>query len=321
MINIAINGFGRIGRAIFKAGAKDKNICIKYINDVSNASNLAYLLKHDSVLGKFECDIKEKTLIVQGRETLFLNFKHPKEYNLENIDVVVESSGAFLDFNSLLFYLKNGAKNVILSAPYLDSNQVKTYIIGVNEDSYRKEKIISNASCSANAIAPILKTIKEKYKIICGNSTTIHPFSNNQSLLDSSNAMGARFSRNANINTIPSKSNIGEIIGILFNELKGKFHGDSIRVPTSLVSFSNIDLVLESRVKKDDILNLSFPKIIGLDESYLVSSDFIGDSRSAIIATDLVNINNNVCRIPIWFDNESAYANRILDMVKIMHKS
>lgn len=320
MINVAINGFGRIGRAIFRAAAKREDIYIKYINDVFNASNLAYLLQHDSVLGKFECEIKEKILIVEGRETLFLNFKHPKEYNLENIDVVVESSGVFLDFNSLMFYLKNGAKNVILSAPYLDSNQIKTYIIGVNEDSYAKEKIISNASCSANAIAPILKTIKEKYKIICGNSTTIHPFNSNQSLLDNANKIGTRFSRNANMNTIPSKSNIGEIIGVLFNELKNKFHGDSIRVPTSLVSFSNIDLVLETEIKKEDILNLPFPKIIGLDESYLVSSDFIGDSRSAIIALDLVNVNNNICRIPIWFDNESAYANRILDMVKIMHE-
>ena len=318
MINIAINGFGRIGRAFFKVAAKQKDIHIKYISDIKDSNNLIYLLEHDSLLGRFNLRMKEKTIIIEGKESFFLDSMHGENPKFNDIDIVVESSGAFLNFKALKSHLLRGARKVILTAPFLE---LPTYIIGVNENLYKNEKIISNASCSANAIAPIIKTINNKYKIISGNSTTIHPFNSNQSILDNPNPLGARFSRNASLNIIPSKSSIGEIIGLLFADLRGKFLGDSIRVPTSLVSFSNIDLVLEKNIIKDDILNLNFPKIIGLDSKYLVSSDFIGDSRSAIIASDLVSVHDNICRIPVWFDNENAYANRLLDMVRIMHKS
>lgn len=319
-MKIAINGFGRIGRAFLRCVANsDNDIEVTHINDICDFEKLTYLLKRDSVLGKFtkECKIEGNSLFVNGRKITLSAFKNPQDSSFGDVDLVLECSGAFLDMPSLQSYIKNGASKVILSSPPKDNMPI--FVYGVNEDSYNGEAIISNASCTSNAIAPIIKKIASHYKIQGGNISIIHPFNSDQSLLDSPHKSDLRLSRNATSNIIPTTSSIGYVLGRLFDELKGKFYGDSIRVPTSLVVLGIIDIVLDEKVSKEDILSLDFDsKIIGFDNDSLVSSDFVGDSRSAIIASDLIYINHNTIRLYIWFDNESGYVNRLLDMAKIV---
>lgn len=341
MISVAINGFGRIGRAFFRlvmnqtlknqvanrpTECENSDIQISHIYDVKNFEILAYLLKHDSLLGEFgsEIEFKKDKFFVCGKE-----IKLTQDFS--GADIVLECSGAFLDTKSLESYLQNGAKRVILSAPPNDNMPI--FIYGVNWDKYNGEAIFSNASCTSNAIAPIIHTISKKYKILGGNISTIHPFNSDQNLLDNPNAShlhDKRLSRNATQNIIPTSSSIGAVLAQIFSDLgadsnpneafngnAGRFYGDSIRVPTSLVCFSNVDLLLESAPKMDEILGLEWNrKIIAFDSESRVSSDFVGDSHSAIIAKDLIKINGQMLRISLWFDNENGYANRLLDIIK-----
>lgn len=377
IIKVAINGFGRIGRAFFrlayennksvnqnkiektsnnndifkkiesakssinstetikskaiesKQESTNKIIKITHINDVSNFSNLSYLLKNDTIFGTFshKVELRDNRLLISNDnfgdeidEIIVSNANNPNETSFGEVDLVLECSGKFLDTQNLMPYIKNGAKKVILGAPPKDNMPI--FVFGVNEDKYSGEKIISNASCSSNAIAPIIFAIKQKHQILGGNITTIHPFNSDQVLLDNAHLNDLRLSRNATQNILPTKSSIGFMIERLFGDSVGRFYGDSIRIPTSIVSFSNIDLMLENKISKDEILELNFnPRIIGFDLSMLVSSDFIKDSRSAIIPTDLIKINGKLCRISLWFDNESGYANRLLDMAKLIYKA
>ncbi|MGX2981565.1 glyceraldehyde 3-phosphate dehydrogenase NAD-binding domain-containing protein [Helicobacter sp. 23-1045] len=326
MKKIAINGFGRIGRAFFRAVLKrnalnalngtKSDIKISHIYDVKNFEILAYLLKHDSLLGEIKGDIEFK------KNTIFLNGDEIKiTDDFSGADIVVECSGANLDCDSLQKYLQNGAKRVILSAPPKDNMPI--FIYGVNWDKYRGEAIFSAASCTSNAIAPVIFTISKKYKIFGGNISTIHPFNSDQNLLDNPNfSRDLRLSRNATQNIIPTSSSIGAVLARIFGDLSEfrgsalNFYGDSIRVPTSLVCFSNVDLLLDSAPKIDEILELNFnPQIIAFDSKSRVSSDFVGDSHSAIIAKDLIKTNGKILRIPLWFDNENGYANRLCDII------
>lgn len=312
MIKIAINGFGRIGRALFRVASDSKDIEVKYIYDVKSPQTLAYLLKNDSILGRVNKDIelRDDVLVVNNKPSIF-----SKDFS--DVDIVLECSGTKLETKSLESYVNNGAKRVILGSPPNDNMPI--FIFGVNEESYNKEPIISNASCTSNAIAPIINAIIKNNYIISGNITTIHPFNSDQALLDNPYHNSKRLSRNATQNIIPTTSSIANVLKSLFGERVGGFYGDSIRIPTSLVCYSNIDLVLEKEISKDEILELPLDKnIIGFDNEMLVSSDFIGDSRSGIIPIDLLKINGKLVRIPVWFDNESGYVNRLLDMVRLV---
>lgn len=326
-MKIAINGFGRIGRVFFRIlhSTNTPDIQITHINDIDDFDKLIYLLKADSLFGKLDyikqCKRYKNELIINDKKITLSSFNNPKDSTFGDVDMVLECSGAFLDTKSLESYIHNGAKRVLLSAPPKDNMPI--YICGVNENAYKNEKIISNASCTSNAIAPIIKKLQEKHEIINGNITIIHPFNSDQSLLDSPHRDNLRLSRNATLNIIPTTSSIGEVLGKLFdsNSTKNRFYGDSIRIPTSIVAFSNIDLTFKNKISKDDILHMDFDRnIIGFDDCMLVSSDFIGDSRSSIIASDLIRVASNTCRISIWFDNESGYANRLLDMAKIIYQ-
>lgn len=312
MKNIAINGFGRIGRAFFRNALTCDSIKITHIYDVKNFEILSYLLKNDTSFGAFNGEIayKNDRLLVNGNEIKITS-------DFSGADIVIECSGAFLDTASLEKYIKNGAKKVILSTPPTDNMPI--FILGVNWDSYNNEAIFSNASCTSNAIAPIIYAISKKYKIINGNISTIHPFNSDQMLLDNPHAKSKRLSRNATQNIIPTTSSIGEVLRRIFGDRAERFYGDSIRVPTSLVSFSNVDLLLECPITIDEILSLEFDRnIIGFDEDFRVSNDFINDKRSAIIPKDLLKINGNLVRVSLWFDNENGYANRLLDIVKML---
>lgn len=322
MKNIAINGFGRIGRALLRLALNHSDIKISHIYDIKNFEILAYLLKHDSLMrdfkGKIEC--KKDTIFVNGNE-----IKITQDFS--GADIVVECSGANLSIKSLESHLRNGAKRVILSAPPKDNMPI--FIYGVNWQKYNGEAIFSAASCTSNAIAPIVYEIAKKYKILGGNISTIHPFNSDQNLLDSPHAHDKRLSRNATQNIIPTSSTIGAVLERVlgesggdfndFNGIAGRFYGDSIRVPTSLVCFSNVDLLLDSAPKMSEILDLKFDeKIIAFDDEMRVSSDFIGDSHSAIIPKDLIHINGRMLRIGLWFDNENGFANRLIDIIKTL---
>ena len=322
MIKIAINGFGRIGRAFFRKTIYCSDIEVKYINEPSNMDSIIHLLRYDSSIKVDSIDVlsKENELICNGKRSMITNFSSPIESEFDDIDIVIESSGRFLTNTCLEHYFKNNVRKVILSAPPMDN--IPVFVMGVNANSYNGERIVSNASCTSNAISPILKEIKDKYHIMGGNITTIHPFNNDQTLLDSTRINDYRLSRNATLNIIPTQSSISDMIGRLFNEFSGKFIGDSIRVPTSIVSISNIDLLLDSKIEKEDILNIEFDSnIIGFDTDKRVSSDFIGDNRSGIIPVDLIKVNGSMCRIPVWFDNESGYVARLIDMVRHIYAS
>lgn len=318
-MKIAINGFGRIGRAFFRAfyNNKPKDLEIVQINDICDFNKLIYLLKEDSIYGNLKHDIKYKDnyIIINDNKISLSAYKNPKEFQT-NADIVIECSGKFNDTQTMQPYINNGASYAILGSAPKDNMSI--FICGVNEHKYNGEKIISNASCTSNAIAPIINKINTKYKILGGNISIIHPFNNDQSLLDSPHKDDIRLSRNATINIIPTTSSIGSVLQKIFNI---NFYGDSIRVPTSIVAFSNIDLILDRQISKNDILEIGFDdKLIGIDYDMRVSSDFIGDKRSAIIASDLININGNITRLGIWFDNESGYANRLIDMLNIIYK-
>ena len=333
MKNIAINGFGRIGRALLRLALNHSDIKISHIYDIKNFEILAYLLKHDSLMrdfkGKIEC--KKDKFFVNGNE-----IKITQDFS--GADIVVECSGNYLEQKVLQKYLRNGAKRVILSAPPKDNMPI--FIYGVNWQKYNGEAIFSAASCTSNAIAPIVYEIAKKYKILGGNISTIHPFNSDQNLLDSPHTHDKRLSRNATQNIIPTSSTIGAVLERVLGEsasnlggesgdeskgdfsgnfkgIAGRFYGDSIRVPTSLVCFSNVDLLLDSAPKMSEILDLKFDeKIIAFDDEMRVSSDFIGDTHSAIIAKDLIKINGNLLRISLWFDNENGYVSRLIDIIK-----
>lgn len=325
MKSVAINGFGRIGRALFRLALNHSDIKITHIYDIKNFDILAYLLKHDSLMRDFkgEIECKKDKFFVNGNEIKITQ-------NFSGADIVVECSGANLEQKALQKYLQNGAKRVILSAPPKDNMPI--FIYGVNWQKYNGEAIFSAASCTSNAITPIVYEIAKKYKILGGNISTIHPFNSDQSLLDNPHAFDKRLSRNATQNIIPTKSTIGAVLERVLGESKsnlggessgdfkgiaGRFYGDSIRVPTSLVCFSNVDLLLDSVSKMSEILDLKFDeKIIAFDDEMRVSSDFIGDTHSAIIAKDLIKINGNLLRISLWFDNERGYASRLIDIIK-----
>lgn len=331
MKNIAINGFGRIGRALLRLALNHNDIKISHIYDIKNFEILAYLLKHDSLMGDFkgEIECKKDKFFVNGNE-----IKITQDFS--GADIVVECSGANLEQKALQKYLQSGAKRVILSAPPKDNMPI--FIYGVNWQKYNGEAIFSAASCTSNAIAPIVYEIAKKYKILGGNISTIHPFNSDQNLLDSPHTHDKRLSRNATQNIIPTSSTIGAVLERVLGESKsdlssesmgessydfsgisGRFYGDSIRVPTSLVCFSNVDLLLDSAPKISDILDLKFDeKIIAFDDEMRVSSDFIGDSHSAIIPKDLIHINGKMLRIGLWFDNENGFANRLIDIIKTL---
>ena len=339
MINVAINGFGRIGRALLRLSLNCSDIKISHIYDIKNFEILAYLLANDSLLKNFKGKIeyKKDKFFVNGNEIKITN-------DFSGADIVVECSGANLSTKSLQSYLRNGAKRVILSAPPKDNMPI--FIYGVNWQKYRGEAIFSSASCTSNAIAPIIYTIAKKYKILGGNISTIHPFNSDQNLLDNPHAFDKRLSRNATQNIIPTSSSIGAVLEKVLCEggeskgesskssgvgefrressdfnhessgIFGRFYGDSIRVPTSLVCFSNVDLLLDVTPTLSDILDLKFDKkIIAFDDEMRVSSDFVGDSHSAIIPKDLIKINGNILRIGLWFDNESGYVSRMLNII------
>ena len=327
-IKVFINGFGRIGRCITRIALtqKSNDFTIAGINDLANSELLAYLFTCDSIHKKNSINtlkIKENLYSFNGCEIPFSSQKSPCEIDIKNADVVIESTGLFLQKNLVESHLKKGAKRVIFSAPSLDDTP--TFVLGVNHHQYKGEKIISNASCTTNALAPIVMLLDEAFGVEKGILTTIHSYTNDQNLIDAAHKKGDfRRSRAASVNIIPTTTGAAKALHLVLPQMKDKLHGHSVRVPIPNVSMVDLNVNLKKNTNKEAINNLFLEAsktrlngILGVDESFGVSSDFLDSPLSGIVASDLTFVlQENMAKIMAWYDNEWGYSNRILEMAK-----
>ena len=325
-LRVAINGFGRIGRNFLRASSGYKEFEIVAINDLTDAKTLAHLLRYDSVHGIFDADVKtgNGSITVDGKEIKVFAVTEPGKLPWKDlkVDIVVESTGMFTDRSSAAMHLDAGAKWVIISAPAKEPDA--TVCMGVNEEIIdpTKHKIISNASCTTNCLAPIAKVLHNEFGIIKGLMTTIHSYTNDQRILDLPHK-DLRRARAAALNMIPTTTGAAKAVGLVLPELKGKLNGMSIRVPTPNVSV--VDLVAElARDVTVEEINAALKKaaegpmkgILQYSEEPLVSSDFNDDEHSSIVdATLTMVIGGSMVKVLAWYDNEWGYSSRIRDLI------
>jgi glyceraldehyde 3-phosphate dehydrogenase len=328
-LRVAINGFGRIGRSVLRAAAKDKNIEFVAINDLTDAKTLAHLLKYDSVHGIFpgKVEAKGNELIVNGKAIKILAIRNPEElpWKAEKVDVVLESTGLFTSRDKAALHLKAGAKKVIISAPATDPDI--TIVMGVNHKDYdaKKHHIISNASCTTNCLAPVAKVLHDNFGIEKGLVTTVHSYTNDQNILDLPHK-DLRRARAAALSMIPTTTGAAKAVSLVLPELKGKLDGMAIRVPTPNVSV--VDLVVTLKKKTDaDKINAALLKaskgslkgILGFSDEELVSIDYNGNPLSSIVdGLSTKVIEGNMAKVISWYDNESGFSQRVIDLMKIM---
>ena len=325
MVRVAINGFGRIGRMIFRAGINNPNVEFVCINDLTHPKNLAYLLKYDSAHGIFNGEIsyKDDALIVNGKEIKVTSEKDPERLPWKeiNVDVVLECTGIFRRKEDLEKHIRAGAKKVILSAPP-KSEGIKTIVMGVNDDTLTKDDIfISNASCTTNSLAPIVKILHKNIGIIKGFMTTVHSYTADQRLVDAPHK-DFRRGRSAAHNIVPTTTGAAVAVTKVIPELKGKLDGLAFRVPTIDGSVTDFVALLARETSKEEILSL-FEKYKNnemkgiLDIAYdpIVSSDIINNPHSTIVDAQATMVNGNMVKIVTWYDNEFGYSNRMIDLV------
>ncbi len=321
-IRVAINGFGRIGRAVVRNLGSDFELVA--INDIMSAQMMAYLLRNDSVHGRFAKDVRyidEESLEIDGKRVRISHYADPKEIDFCDADVVIEATGKFLSYELAQPHLQT-AKKVILSAPAIDDTP--TFVYGINHKNYKGERLISNASCTTNCLAPIVWLLERFFGIEKGLMTTVHSYTIDQNLLDSDHRREIRRSRAAAVNIIPTTTGAARAIFRVLPSLKGKLDGRSVRVPVADVSLMDLDVVVSKEVTKEQINELfreaaanELAGILYVDEEYRVSQDFCGAPYSAIVAADLTQvIGGNLVKIMSWYDNEWGYANRLLDMAR-----
>ncbi len=326
MVRVAINGFGRIGRMVFRIGYKDLDIVA--VNNLTDARTLAHLLKYDTNYGKFEGEVEstENSIIVNGREIPVFSEKDPENLPWEDlgVDIVVESTGVFRSRDKAAKHLKAGAKKVIISAPAKGEPADVTIVMGVNHEMYDPEKhhVISNASCTTNCLAPVAKVLHENFGIKYALMTTVHSYTNDQRLLDLPHK-DLRRARAAAMNIIPTTTGAAQAIGLVLPELDGRMHGISIRVPTSTVSLVDLVAEVEKPATEDDVRE-AFRKAAGgelkgilqyVDEP-LVSSDFKGNPHSAMFDAEETYVRGNLVKVLAWYDNEYGYSARVVDLIK-----
>jgi glyceraldehyde 3-phosphate dehydrogenase len=328
-IRVGINGFGRIGRNLFRASFRDGALEFVAVNDLTDAKTLAHLLKYDSILGKFAAQVeaRDDAILVNGKAIKVLSVKDPAGLPWKELGVeyVVESTGRFTDRESASKHLQAGAKKVIISAPAKGPDI--TIVLGVNEKRYEpgKHHVISNASCTTNCIAPVAKVLHEQFRIKHGFMTTIHSYTNDQQLLDLPHK-DLRRARAAALSQIPTTTGAAKAVGLVLPELQGKLHGIAIRVPTANVSL--VDLVAEvERVTSEGEVNQAFKKaasgelqgLMDYTEEPLVSVDFIHDPHSAIVDGACTSvIDGTLVKVLAWYDNEWGYSCRLRDLITYM---
>ena len=330
-LRVAINGFGRIGRSVLRAAAREKGIEIVAINDLTDAKTLAHLLKYDSIHGIFPGKVEagNNEIIINGKPIKILAERNPEllPWKQEKIDVVLESTGIFTSREKAELHLKAGAGKVIISAPA--TNEDITIVMGVNHTAYdpKKHNIISNASCTTNCLAPVAKVLHESFGIEKGLVTTVHSYTNDQQILDLPHK-DLRRARAAAMSMIPTTTGAAKAVSLVLPELKGKLDGMAIRVPTPNVSV--VDLVATLGKKTDaEKVNAALKKasrgalkgILGFSEEPLVSIDYNGNGLSSIVDASCTKvIDGNMVKVLSWYDNETGFSNRVIDLMKLIAK-
>lgn len=333
MIKLAINGFGRIGRNAFKIAFERRDVKIVAINDLTDTKTLAHLLKHDSSYGTYDRDVKfdEENLVVDGEKIRVFSEKEPKNlpWGEYQVDVVIESTGFFTDPKKAADHLEAGARKVVISAP-AKGEGAKTIVIGVNEDTVTEDdKILSNASCTTNCIAPVMKVLEDNFGIEKALMTTVHSYTASQRILDAP-AKDLREARAAAENIVPTSTGASKAAALTIPALKGKFDGLSIRVPTPVVSLSDITAVLKRDTTIEELQEIFkkaakepfYEGILGVSEEPLVSIDYRGNSHSSIVDLPLINVvGGNLVKIVAWYDNEWGYSNRLVELASDFGKN
>ena len=330
-MKIGINGFGRIGRLVFRAAVDRKDIQIVGINDLMEADYMAYMLKYDSTHGPFKgtVEVDGKDLIVNGNRIRVTSERDPANLAWDTIGAthIVESTGLFLDQEKASAHLKAGAKKVIISAPAKDSTP--TFVMGVNHEKYTSDMdIISNASCTTNCLAPIAKVINDKFGIVEGLMTTIHAVTATQKTVDGPSATDWRGGRGAYQNVIPSSTGAAKAVGLVIPELKGKLTGMSFRVPVPNVSVVDLTCNLKTPTTYEEIKAAvkeasvnGLKGILGYTEDAVVSSDFMGDARTSIFDAEAgIMLSPTFVKLVAWYDNEWGYSNKLVDLMQYIHE-
>lgn len=325
-MKIGINGFGRIGRLVFRAAINNPQVEIVGINDLIEVDYMAYMLKYDSTHGIFKGDIAVDGghLVVNGKKIRVTAEKDPANLKWDEVgaEYVVESTGLFLTMDTAAKHIAAGAKRVIMSAPAKDDTP--TFVMGVNHNKYTADmNIVSNASCTTNCLAPIAKVLNDNFGILEGLMTTVHAVTATQKTVDGPSAKDWRGGRGAYQNIIPSSTGAAKAVGLVIPELKGKLTGMSFRVPTPDVSVVDLTCRLEKGASYDTIKAAmkkasenEMKGILGYTEDEVVSNDFLGDARTSIFdAKAGISLNDNFVKVVSWYDNEWGYSNKVVDLI------
>ena len=332
MIKIGINGFGRIGRMVFRAAVENfsNDIQVVGINDLLEPEYLAYMLKYDSVHGQFKGDVavEDGALVVNGNKIRLTAEMDPANLKWDEVgaEVVVESTGLFLEDEKARKHIQAGAKKVIMSAPSKDATPM--FVYGVNHETYAGQDIISNASCTTNCLAPIAKVLNDKFGIVKGLMTTVHAATATQKTVDGPSRKDWRGGRGILENIIPSSTGAAKAVGKVLPVLNGKLTGMAFRVPTSDVSVVDLTVVLEKEATMAEICaamkeaaNGELKGILGYTEDAVVSTDFRGCSNTSIFdAKAGISLDANFAKVVSWYDNEWGYSNKVLEMARVIAK-
>lgn len=329
-LKVGINGFGRIGRFVFRAACERDDLEVVGINDLLDADYMAYMLKYDSTHGQFKgtVDVVNGQLVVNGKTVRVTAERDPANLAWDSIgvDVVVESTGLFLDDASARKHIQAGAKKVVLSAPSKDNTPM--FVMGVNQASYAGQDIVSNASCTTNCLAPLAKVLHDNFGIVDGLMTTVHATTATQKTVDGPSVKDWRGGRGASQNIIPSSTGAAKAVGKVIPELNGKLTGMAFRVPTADVSVVDLTVNLAKPATYAAICAAmkaasegELKGIMGYTEDAVVSQDFIGDTRTSIFdATAGIALTDTFVKLVSWYDNEIGYSNKVLDLVAYISK-
>lgn len=331
-VKVGINGFGRIGRLVFRAGINHPDIQFVGINDLVPPANLAYLLKYDSTHGQFNGTIEAQDdgIVVNGQMIPCFAIRNPAElpWGKYEVDYVVESTGLFTTHEGASSHLAAGAKRVIISAPTKDPDRVKTLLMGVNHNTFdpATDTIVSNASCTTNCLAPVAKVIHDNFGLTEGLMTTVHATTATQPTVDGPSKKDFRGGRGAGQNIIPAATGAAKAVTLVLPELKGKLTGMAFRVPTPNVSVVDLTFKTERSTSYSNICAAmkaaatgSLTGILGYTDEPVVSADFNGDAHSSIFDADAgIELNSNFFKVVSWYDNEWGYSNRVIDLMLSM---
>ncbi len=329
-IKIGINGFGRIGRLVFRAAVANSNVEVVGINDLIDVDYMAYMLKYDSTHGLFkgEVVVEGGNLVVNGKTIRVTAERNPADlkWSAVEAEVVVESTGLFLTKETAQAHIDAGAKKVVLSAPSKDDTPM--FVMGVNHTEYSGETIVSNASCTTNCLAPLAKVINDNFGIVEGLMTTVHATTATQKTVDGPSVKDWRGGRGAGQNIIPSSTGAAKAVGKVIPALNGKLTGMAFRVPTPDVSVVDLTVRIEKGASYDEIKAVikkasegEMAGILGYTEDQVVSNDFIGDSRTSIFDAGAgISLNDNFVKLVTWYDNEWGYSNKVVDLIEHISK-